>query len=642
MVNGIDNFIIYNAPAGSGKTTTIKKMVRNFQVNEPDKNIMCITFTNRAADELMSKINNKKIYCSTIHGCLNYLFKPYFKHPEIIKLYFEVFKNEINKRIDNVEKDTKRQASNEKYIEKYGELKFDTLRNNIKEITYGEIPFSSYYYGILSHDDLLIFCNEIIKKFPKIRNKIKLKYKRIFIDEYQDTSSEVLYLFYEALKDSNSTLYVFGDKMQQIYNNYDGKFDDKFSLFQEKSLNINYRSSSEIVGVLNKIYNNSKYNQSSYNGPTNITPTIILYKNNLSEILEKDKNKNSDLLVLYLLNSEKYKEIDAYNLYSQVNSMEKYNYHSRYRVNNILENNSIDNPDKLFRLLFLVCELVKLFENNQIGRFIHLVKNNSLFEKKNVSLKNHGDKIIVYNKIKKLIDEFYSDVSIEEFVNYLVENKWIKNFSSIIEDLDYANVLKVKLEELISIDRFLRNPLISTQHGVKGESHDSVAFISADSSNPNVKMTDFYRLYSSGDVSVTDLEDFNKKYMCFLMKLKNELSIDRISNLKAAEYKLNNIKILSMVKEYIEENKDSIYYQVLLEKDINDYLLSDNLTKFKSAIKENKLSGVITAYKLFYVGCSRARKILYIYVKEDMIKDFKSRFIDKMKNIGFVIKEESF
>ena len=75
MVNGIDNFIIYNAPAGSGKTTTIKKMVRNFQVNEPDKNIMCITFTNRAADELMSKINNKKIYCSTIHGCLNYLFK---------------------------------------------------------------------------------------------------------------------------------------------------------------------------------------------------------------------------------------------------------------------------------------------------------------------------------------------------------------------------------------------------------------------------------------------------------------------------------------------------------------------------------------------------------------------------------------
>lgn len=637
MVSQLNNFIVYNAPAGSGKTTTIKKIVKEFQVSNPDKNVMCITYTNRAADELIGKINNKRVFCSTIHGCLNYLFKPYFKHSKIIELYLDVFNETINNRIENINQDTKIELSNNKYKEKYGDLSFELIHQNLKEITYGEVPFSSYYYGVLSHDDLLIFCNEIIKKFPKIRSKIYLKYKLIFIDEYQDTSSEVLNLFYEALKNTDTTLYLMGDKMQQIYNNYNGGFDDKLALCKQKSLQTNYRSSSEIVDILNKIYNNPQYNQTSFSGSYGDLPKIILYKDNIKEKLEEIKKDNPDLLVLYLLNSNKYNEIGAYDLYSKVNKMDKYKFGSKYSANDILGDNSIDNPDKLFRLLFLTCEIVNLFKCNQIGKLIHLIKNNKSFKNKNISLKNHCDKKIVFENLNALAKEFESDISIEEFLNYLVENNWINDINLILEEIDYNDVIKVKLKELINIDVFLKDPLISTQHGVKGESHDTVAFVSSDSQNLNVKMKEFFMLFSDGQISLTELECFEKTYKELLDSIKIEVAVNKISDLKANQFKEHHSKISSMINKFSENNIDNIYYKVLLEKNFNHYIEKNNVTNLTKAIKENNLTGVITAYKLFYVGCSRAKKKLYVYINEDMIEVFKDKFIEKMKNIGFYI-----
>lgn len=66
----IDNVYLVNAPAGSGKTTKIVQMV-NSLLTETSKNILCITYTNRAVDELNDKIKSKRIYISTIHSFFN-------------------------------------------------------------------------------------------------------------------------------------------------------------------------------------------------------------------------------------------------------------------------------------------------------------------------------------------------------------------------------------------------------------------------------------------------------------------------------------------------------------------------------------------------------------------------------------------
>jgi DNA helicase II / ATP-dependent DNA helicase PcrA len=47
-----NNIFLVNAPAGSGKTTKIKAMLSKIIASNPNDNILCITYTNRAAEEL--------------------------------------------------------------------------------------------------------------------------------------------------------------------------------------------------------------------------------------------------------------------------------------------------------------------------------------------------------------------------------------------------------------------------------------------------------------------------------------------------------------------------------------------------------------------------------------------------------------
>jgi DNA helicase-2/ATP-dependent DNA helicase PcrA len=46
---------------------------------------------------------------------------------------------------------------------------------------------------------------------------------------------------------------------------------------------------------------------------------------------------------------------------------------------------------------------------------------------------------------------------------------------------------------------------------------------------------------------------------------------------------------------------------------------------------------MLTAYRLFYVGCSRARKELTVVVDADKIVNFKDEFKVKMNSVGFDI-----
>lgn len=63
MVNEInENIFLVNAPAGSGKTTTIRKMVDKHLRTYKEDNILCITYTNRAAEELGKDIDSDRVF----------------------------------------------------------------------------------------------------------------------------------------------------------------------------------------------------------------------------------------------------------------------------------------------------------------------------------------------------------------------------------------------------------------------------------------------------------------------------------------------------------------------------------------------------------------------------------------------------
>lgn len=125
MAEQISNCFLINAPAGSGKTTQIKAMIQKCIISNPKDNVLCITYTNRAADELSKDIDASNVFIGTIHSFLHSFMKRYFAHQDILDLYFEVYGDKIKQRIENPEQDEHIATSNDKYKEIFGELNYD-------------------------------------------------------------------------------------------------------------------------------------------------------------------------------------------------------------------------------------------------------------------------------------------------------------------------------------------------------------------------------------------------------------------------------------------------------------------------------------------------------------------------------------
>ena len=179
MVNELaNNIFLVNAPAGSGKTTWIRRNVEEHLLQNPDDNILCITYTNRAAEELGRDMDGNNVYFGTIHSFINTFMESFFAHEEIIDLYCEIYEDRILERINNKEHKDNWTETNNKYIEEYGKLDMDTIRSNIEKISYNQTAFNSLYRGSLGHDDLISFARAIVDKFPVVRKKIADKYQK--------------------------------------------------------------------------------------------------------------------------------------------------------------------------------------------------------------------------------------------------------------------------------------------------------------------------------------------------------------------------------------------------------------------------------------------------------------------------------
>lgn len=86
-----NNKHLINAPAGSGKTTYIRNELKSICLNNPESRILCITYTNRAADELKKNLEGANITVSTIHSYINDLISPFYSHKEVLDLYWEIY-----------------------------------------------------------------------------------------------------------------------------------------------------------------------------------------------------------------------------------------------------------------------------------------------------------------------------------------------------------------------------------------------------------------------------------------------------------------------------------------------------------------------------------------------------------------------
>lgn len=648
MVNGVKNIYLVNAPAGSGKTTWIRKQVENHLIENEDDNVLCITYTNRAAEELGRDMDSNRVFFGTIHSFINDYLGSFFEHRDIIDLYWEIYKEKIEERINNKDKKETIADSNARYENKYGLLDLETVYSNLKKISYGETQFTSLYYGMLSHDDLLSFTKKVVERYPVILKKISDKYQLIFIDEYQDTDADVLKLFHLSMEFGAGKLYLLGDKMQQIYKNYDGSFEDTLKgLNKSIRLDVNYRTTPSIVNILNAIYNDEALQQIPYKKNSDnqmlFRPKVI-FTNNKVDTINKFTEEYKDALTLYLTNKERFHGIGVGNLYEAYSKIPKYGFTGKYSVVDVLTKEDVWIQDIVLSAIFSLVGICENYINKKIGDTFKIARSNEkIFNRKNFSIRHHTDKKVLYEKLEGLVDVYKEkDSTIGSFLEICCKCDIIEEeyYSRIIEDMEYTSVLEVCLYEIKILIKYLKNPYISTQHGVKGESHDTVLFVSENNSrSPVVSMSKFFYLWSEMNVVLGEFDDFYFAYIKIIKCVENKCGM-KISKLKVTDYNQHEAFISKKLSEFSGKYCDNEYYIFLLKDAFEGYFKKKNKGNAQECLKENAVYGVLAAYRLFYVGCSRARKNLAIVIENNDVINFKKQLKSKFEKIGFEVNEE--
>ena len=109
------------------------------------------------------------------------------------------------------------------------------------------------------------------------------------------------------------------------------------------------------------------------------------------------------------------------------------------------------------------------------------------------------------------------------------------------------------------------------------------------------------------------------------------------SELTASTYNLWKNEINSILQSFTSENEFNPYYIQLLKPKMDKYYGKMNFTTVKDCLKEGMVYGVLCAYRLFYVGCSRARKNLAIIINKKDIEQFETKLRDKLVAVGFEV-----
>ncbi|MBR5918214.1 MAG: UvrD-helicase domain-containing protein, partial [Lachnospiraceae bacterium] len=246
-VTTTEGYVRVIAGAGSGKTRTLTHRFA-YLVNEvgiPAGNILCVTFTNKAANEMRQRIHmltgdRDTGYINTFHGfCANVLKEEsfVFNYPKSflvldnsdIDAMLSVIYEERNLSLRDMTFSKARDMIEmlklferpDYYIDMF-DMSLETLKEKYDSaITPKDIIFYGYLYQEkkcfgLDYNDLIIFTLYTFKVNEESRLKWQKRLMYIMIDEFQDIDKPQ-YDLMEVLSDYHKNLFVVGDPDQTIY-----------------------------------------------------------------------------------------------------------------------------------------------------------------------------------------------------------------------------------------------------------------------------------------------------------------------------------------------------------------------------------------------------------------------------------------
>ena len=330
------NLII--ASAGTGKTSTIVARIAYLlkEQNVKPEHILLLTFTNKAAAEMLERVAHffdketvSKIESGTFHAVSYRLLKKLgkkisLKQPKDLKMLLKTI--HARRRFDHIDSPVSAYQSSYLYD------MFSLYQNSTIQLSFSQwlqeedSEHGVYYdiyedifeefkdlkneYGYVDFNDLLIMMRDELKKDDTI------KFSEVLVDEYQDTNT-----LQGSLIDAfdKKSLFCVGDYDQSIYAfngaNIEiiGSFGDRYKGANIFKLNKNYRSTSKILSLANRVI---EHNPRLYDKKLEVTrtgeceaPKLLIYNElftqyqAISSQIQVAKTPHDEVAVIFRNNS---------------------------------------------------------------------------------------------------------------------------------------------------------------------------------------------------------------------------------------------------------------------------------------------------------------------------------------------------
>ena len=334
------------AGAGSGKTKVLTYKISYLMKEKNVKpwNILAITFTNKAANEMKERVQAlvgdaiNDIWLGTFHSiCVRILRKFIdrigFDHSFAIfdssdqKTLIKNCMKELN--IDPklfTEKSILAEISNAKNDmltpEKYEEIANGDYRREITSKVYYLYQKKLRENNAIDFDDIINFTINILTENPDILEYYTEKFKYVLVDEYQDTNKSQ-FMLVSLLASRYGNITVVGDNDQSIYR-FRGaditnilNFEKDFPGSKIVKLEQNYRCTGNILKAANEVikHNENKYDKKLWTeNEEGALPFVFCGEDEYEEanfivqeinkLKREEYYKYSDFVVLYRMNSQ--------------------------------------------------------------------------------------------------------------------------------------------------------------------------------------------------------------------------------------------------------------------------------------------------------------------------------------------------
>lgn len=522
---------------GSGKTTVLLaklKLLADKMPFEDGSGICVLSHTNVAVNEIKEKLptyNDKLLnypnYIGTIQSFVDkFITLPYLNNltgRSVQPVEDFIYAKHINYKMERDDRfkkfryfiKNKRNFKDENEIINYikdiylGENRDILLKSQKNKLAGKESNSARQYYtiisellyreGIITYEQAYTCANKILKNISQEWiNLFAVRFKYVFIDEYQDCDLAQQKIIDRIFNSSKTTIMKIGDKDQAIYNSHESDTDELKWNPKENRLQMlgSCRYSQEIADFISNLRaDNEKI--TTIKGETGIKTVLLVF----------DPDKIENVIEAFINEMDKIQLNDPNGIYKAIGFINKKGTKENLSIGSYWsEYNSSNNAKNEFNYWYLINEILeelsqgKLYKAEKIVRII-VCRNLHYLGVKN----QKTNKDFTTNSIKKFFDENYND-QYREWIYGLsrIENLDFLSADTIITQnmenlLETINVSK-KYSEFRKIHHFfndknnLFNPEnnkeniyldtekgrrieFSTIHAVKGETHDATLYL---------------------------------------------------------------------------------------------------------------------------------------------------------------------